>query len=86
MRRSSSCARVALPLTWLFSRSATPAIRASARLYCVILRAELLARRLHQRFRIRFFDAADEQAEKAPEQPSDARKHASSSSVGEGDA
>ena len=29
--------RAALPFTWPFSRSATPAILASARLYCVIL-------------------------------------------------
>src|SRR5687768_2733871 len=37
MRRSSSCARAALAFTCPFSRSATPPIRASARLYCVIL-------------------------------------------------
>ena len=40
-------------------------------------RAEFLARCFHERFRVRFFDAADEQPEKAAEQPSDAPKHAS---------
>ena len=44
----------------------------------VVLRhllAELVARRFHQRFGIGFFEAADEQSEKAAEQPSDAGKH-----------
>jgi hypothetical protein len=39
------------------------------------LRAKLLPGRLHERLRIGVFDPADEQPEKASEQPSDAPEH-----------
>ena len=79
MRRSSSVARVVLPDDLALQPLGDAR---HARKGEVVLRhpaAELLPRRLHQGLRVGFFDAADEQPEKATDQPSDAPKHVETS-------